>query len=226
MDEPRYCDCGCGEQTNALDLRVRELYRSGLRMREVGERLGIKREYVKVILRRPAPKFKRGHSGRVVHALAQYRTCEVCGRTFYSYHGETVCRDRGRDGSCALTVAVGERRELKGSYQEKRAALLARHAEERNALIAERRAVLREYHQTGKDISKDLRRLDKKMLRLQRQHDGERRNLSQTRVGHLDEHWTTFGKRWQPIQAEKNEHIWRVDTEWEDNGGYIGELVG
>lgn len=226
MDEPRYCACGCGEQTNALDLEVQKLYRSGLRMREVGDKLGIRREYVKTILRRDPPKFKRGHSGRVVHALASYRNCEVCGRLFYSYHGESVCRDRGRDGSCGLTVSTRERTELKDQYSQQRQALLERHAQERMAIQEERKSLLREYHTTGKDVTKALRKLDRKMARLQQQHEGERRNLTKNRVGHLESHWEGFKDRWVPVQAEKNEAIWKIDSEWDDNGGYIGELVG
>lgn len=222
MNEPKVCECGCGEQTNVLDIQARSLYTAGLSLREVADRMGIKKGYAKHLLHREEPRYKRGHSGRVVHVFGQYRNCRLCGRRFYAYHGETVCRNSDQ---CALTISIDERRSLRTGFQQARQELIARHIEERAALTQRRKEVLRSYHNGGGvKMSRHQRKLDKEAQKLLQRQERELRDLGDQRVSGLTEQWETRYSVLNQVRSQSHPEIWNVDNDWRESGGYMAEL--
>lgn len=224
MSEPTYCECGCGEQTNTLHLQVQDLYRSGLTMREVGDKLGIKRTYVKVLLRAEAPRYRKGHAGRVVHMFAGYKTCGHCGREFYSFHGESFCRS----DYCSTVVACQERNSLTAEFKSRRADSIAMHRKSRQEVQAQKRDVFSRYHRgeiSGRKANRELRSLDRRARRLDADHQKERSHIHTTRQEALDAHWNGFSRRFAPQRAEAHNNIWQTDSDWMNNGGYLAEAM-
>lgn len=75
----QYCECGCGEPTNLVWLRVLDLRDDGLTSREIAPRVGLSPSYVKVLapkaVRGEWPRFKLGHQSSLASSLPRKR-CE------------------------------------------------------------------------------------------------------------------------------------------------------
>jgi hypothetical protein len=75
------CACGCGEPTNAKDLKARRLRAQGWKLIDIARDWECSTAWVKVLLRRDPPRWIKGHTGYVRSTDAVEVACARCGKT-------------------------------------------------------------------------------------------------------------------------------------------------
>jgi hypothetical protein len=96
------CECGCGEAVNLKHQYAQAMHATGASICGVAHHLNIRYEYAKELVRRPLPRFVKGHSGRA--NVWEERACASCGNVARRT-GESPFCWRGK-GPCAAARTV------------------------------------------------------------------------------------------------------------------------